>query len=208
MFLDLTSVGTPGHRRDRGCASRHADSIVPKRDGCTSISQSEVGGELAAPKLQSFVQKSLMGPPMASLRQYTGLSSARLRSSRICSCCNRIWSQNFWVYWEMFSGYNALTSVKIFTSQFAGRPWWISRWWPLTASSRCISRALNIDWNLLLGTRCSGFSLRGGLATQTATVSASSVPLPVPAGSSQNYVPDDHYFHPPRAKASCVSTYL
>ena len=32
--------------------------------------------------------------------------------------------------------------------------------------------------------------------------------LPVPAGSSQNYVPDDHYFHPPRAKASCVSTYL
>ena len=33
------------------------------------------GGELATPKLQSFVQKSLMGPPMASLRQYTGLSS-------------------------------------------------------------------------------------------------------------------------------------
>ena len=61
MFLDLTSVGTPGHRRDRGCASRHADSIVPKRDGCTSISQSEVGGELATPKLQSFVKKSLMG---------------------------------------------------------------------------------------------------------------------------------------------------
>ena len=45
---------------------------------------------------------------------------------------------------------HALTSVKIFTSQFAGRPWWISRWWPLTASSRCISRALNIDWYTLL----------------------------------------------------------
>ena len=28
MFLDLTSVGTPGHRRDRGCASRVADSVV------------------------------------------------------------------------------------------------------------------------------------------------------------------------------------
>ena len=95
MFLDLTSVSTPGHRRDRGCASRHADSIIPKRNGCTSISQSEVGGELATPKLQSFVQQSLMVPPLASLRQYTGLSSARLRSSRICFRCNRIWLQNF-----------------------------------------------------------------------------------------------------------------
>ena len=34
-------------------------------------------------KLQSFVQQSLMGPPLASLRQYTGLSSARLKSSGI-----------------------------------------------------------------------------------------------------------------------------
>ena len=112
MFLDLTSVGTPGHRRDRGRASRHADSVVPKRDGCTSISQSEVGGELATPKLQSFVQQSLMGPPLASLRQFSGLSSARPRSSRICFRCNRIWLQNFWVYWGMFSGYMLLRQSR------------------------------------------------------------------------------------------------
>ena len=67
------------------------------------MSQSEVGEELANPKLQSFVQQSLMGPPLARLRQCTGLSSARLRSSRICFRCNRIWLQKFWVYWEMFN---------------------------------------------------------------------------------------------------------
>ena len=68
MFLDLTSVGTPGHRRDSGCASRHADSVVPKRDGCTSISQSEVGEELANPKT------ALMALSSARPRRYSDIS--------------------------------------------------------------------------------------------------------------------------------------
>ena len=138
-----------------------ADSVVPKRDGCTSISQSEVGAELATPKLQSFVQQSLMGPPLARLRQCTGLSSARLRSSRICFRCNRIWLQKFWVYWDMF------------------------------------------NWNLLLVHDALDSPREGSWQPKLPR----SV-LPVPSGSSQNYVPNDHYFHPPRAKASCVSTYL
>ena len=158
MVLDLTSVGAPGHRRDRGCASRHADSIVPKRDGCTWWGARNAKTAKFCPEVSDGSTDG------KSATVYRPLFT-RLRSSRICSRCNRIWSQNFWVYWEMFSGHM-----------------------------------------LLRQSRYSQVNL--GLATQTATVSASSVPLPVPAGSSQNYVPDDHYFHPPRAKASCVSTYL
>ena len=43
----------------------------------------KLAGSSQLQKLQSFVQQSLMGPLLASRRQYSGLSSARLKSSGI-----------------------------------------------------------------------------------------------------------------------------